>query len=46
MGFAREVANKVIFMDNGEIIEQGNPQEVFGNPKHPRTKAFLGQILR
>lgn len=46
MGFAREVANKVIFMDNGEIIEQGSPEEVFDNPKHPRTKTFLGQILR
>lgn len=46
MGFAREVANRVIFMDNGEIIEQGNPEEVFSSPKHPRTKAFLGQILR
>lgn len=46
MGFAREVANRVIFMDNGEIIEQGKPEDVFGNPQHPRTKAFLGQILR
>jgi polar amino acid transport system ATP-binding protein len=46
MGFAREVANRVIFMDNGEIIEQGRPDEVFANPKHPRTQAFLGQILR
>lgn len=46
MAFAREVADRVIFMDNGEIIEQGKPSDVFGNPKHPRTMAFLGQILR
>ncbi len=46
MAFAREVADRVIFMDLGEIIEQGSPKEVFGNPTHPRTKAFLGQILR
>lgn len=46
MGFAKEVANRVIFMDEGEIIEQGNPDQVFNNPEHPRTKAFLGQILR
>lgn len=46
MGFAKEVANRVIFMDNGEIIEQGKPEDVFNNPQHPRTQAFLGQILR
>lgn len=46
MAFAREVADRVIFMDLGEIIEQGSPEEVFGNPTHPRTQAFLGQILR
>lgn len=46
MGFAKEVANRVIFMDEGEIIEQGNPDQVFNTPEHPRTKAFLGQILR
>lgn len=46
MGFAREVADRVIFMDFGEIIEQGSPKEVFGNPAHPRTQAFLSQILR
>jgi len=46
MGFAREVADRVIFMDNGEIIEQGNPADVFSHPQHARTKAFLGQILR
>ena len=46
MAFAREVADRVIFMDLGEIIEQGSPDEVFNNPSHPRTQAFLGQILR
>jgi len=46
MAFAREVADKVIFMDFGEIIEQGNPAEIFSNPSHPRTKAFLSQVLR
>ncbi|WP_041219550.1 amino acid ABC transporter ATP-binding protein [Desulfitobacterium dichloroeliminans] len=44
MGFAREVANRVIFMDNGEIIEQGDPEEVFGNPQHMRTQAFLNHM--
>jgi polar amino acid transport system ATP-binding protein len=41
MGFAKEVANKAVFMDNGEIIEEGNPNELFINPKFDRTKAFL-----
>ena len=45
MGFAREVANKVIFMDGGEIVEAGTPDEVFGNPQHERTKAFLQKTL-
>lgn len=44
MGFAREVANRVIFMDKGEIIEQGNPEDVFGEPKHQRTQAFLNHM--
>lgn len=44
MGFAREVANRVIFMDKGEIIEQGEPEEVFGDPKHQRTQAFLNHM--
>lgn len=44
MGFAREVANRVIFMDKGEIIEQGNPEGVFGNPQHQRTQAFLNHM--
>jgi len=45
MGFAREVADRVIFMDGGEIIESGPPQEFFKNPKHERTRAFLKEIL-
>ena len=46
MGFAREVANKVIFMDGGEIVEAGTPDELFGNPQHERTKAFLQKTLK
>ncbi|MFL9927180.1 amino acid ABC transporter ATP-binding protein [Herbaspirillum lusitanum] len=42
--FAREVADRVIFMDGGHIIEQGTPQQVIDNPQHERTRAFLGQI--
>lgn len=45
MGFARQVADRVIFMDAGEIVEESPPDEFFTNPKHERTKAFLGQIL-
>ena len=45
MGFAREVANRVIFMDEGEIIEQNAPETFFSNPQHERTKLFLSQIL-
>jgi general L-amino acid transport system ATP-binding protein len=45
MGFARSVADRVIFMDRGEIVEQGTPKEFFGNPKSDRTKLFLSQIL-
>jgi ABC-type polar amino acid transport system ATPase subunit len=44
MGFAKEVADRVIFMDGGKIIEQGTPNEVFDAPKHERTKEFLGHI--
>lgn len=46
MAFAREVANHVIFMDKGEIIEQGLPEEIFNCPAHPRTKAFLSNMLQ
>ncbi len=45
MGFARTVANRVIFMDGGEIIEQNEPEEFFNNPQSDRTKLFLSQIL-
>jgi general L-amino acid transport system ATP-binding protein len=45
MGFARQVADRVIFMDAGEIVEESSPDEFFTNPQHERTKAFLGQIL-
>ena len=45
MGFAREVADRVVFMDGGEILEQGPPLEFFKNPTHERTKAFLREIL-
>ena len=46
MGFARKVANRVIFMDGGEIIEQNDPEEFFNNPQSDRTKLFLSQILQ
>jgi len=45
MGFARQVANRVIFMDAGEIVEENEPEEFFNNPKSDRTKLFLSQIL-
>ena len=46
MGFARQVADRVIFMDNGEIIEEGSPEHFFVSPTHERTKLFLSRILR
>ncbi len=45
MGFARAAAHTVVFMDNGEIIEQGTPDEVFASPKEERTQRFLKHIL-
>ncbi|MBN6886142.1 glutamine transport system ATP-binding protein [Cytobacillus horneckiae] len=45
MGFAREVADRVIYIDGGRIIEEGKPQDLFSNPSHERTKAFLSKIL-
>jgi polar amino acid transport system ATP-binding protein len=45
MGFAREVADKIIFIDEGIIKEQGTPEEVFGNPKDIRLKDFLSKVL-
>lgn len=46
MGFAREVADRVIFVDDGQILEQGTPEHFFENPQHERTKDFLSKILR
>ena len=46
MGFAREVADRVIFMADGKIQEEGTPEQVFGNPQNPRTQAFLNSMLR
>ena len=45
MGFAKEVADRVLFMDEGKIVEQGPPEELFGNPKHPRLQEFLSKVL-
>jgi polar amino acid transport system ATP-binding protein len=45
MGFAREVADQLVFMDAGVIVESGNPREVLSNPKHERTQAFLSKLL-
>ncbi|WIF95392.1 amino acid ABC transporter ATP-binding protein [Caminicella sporogenes] len=45
MGFAREVATRVLFMDKGQVIEQGCPKKIFNNPEHSRTKEFLAKIL-
>ncbi len=46
MGFAREVANRIVFMDEGQIVEANAPEEFFNHPQHERTKLFLSQILR
>ena len=46
MEFARDVADRVVFMDNGVIVEEGKPEEIFNNPKNERTKAFLGRVLK
>ncbi|MBA2876679.1 amino acid ABC transporter ATP-binding protein [Thermaerobacillus caldiproteolyticus] len=45
MGFAREVANRIVFMDEGRIIEEGEPTQFFANPKEERTREFLGKVL-
>ena len=45
MGFAKEVASRVLFMDEGHILEQGTPAEIFGNPTHPRLQEFLSKVL-
>lgn len=45
MGFAREVGDRVLFIDGGKIVEENTPAELFGNPQHPRTKDFLSKVL-
>lgn len=45
MGFAREVGDRVVYMDEGRIVEEGHPDQIYSNPQNERTKAFLGQIL-
>ncbi len=45
MGFAREVADRVVFMDQGQIVEEGNPEQIFSNPRHARTQSFLSKVL-
>jgi ABC-type polar amino acid transport system ATPase subunit len=45
MGFAREVADELVFMDDGVIVESGPPREVLGNPAHERTRAFLSKVM-
>ena len=45
MGFAKEVATRVMFMDDGIIVEEGTPQEIFDNPQNARTKEFLSKVL-
>jgi polar amino acid transport system ATP-binding protein len=44
MGFAREAADRVLFMDGGVIVEEGSPEQIFDNPQHDRTKDFLGHL--
>jgi polar amino acid transport system ATP-binding protein len=46
MGFAREVADRVLFLDGGVIVEEGAARQVLGNPQHPRTQDFLRRVLR
>ena len=45
MAFAREVGDKIVFMDSGKIVEQGSPEQIFDNPQSPRLKDFLGKVL-
>ena len=45
MGFAREVGNRVLFMADGKLLEEGSPEDIFGNPQHPRLKDFLSKVL-
>src|SRR5205085_11174142 len=45
LGFAREVANRVVFMDQGQVVESGPPEQVLGSPQHARTKEFISAVL-
>ena len=45
MGFAREVGNRVLFMADGKLLEENTPEELFGNPQHPRLQDFLSKVL-
>ncbi|HEX5692008.1 MAG TPA: glutamine ABC transporter ATP-binding protein GlnQ, partial [Roseiflexaceae bacterium] len=45
MGFARAASNRVVFMDQGQIVEMGEPEQLFNNPQHGRTRLFLSKIL-
>ena len=45
MGFAREVGDRVIFMDGGQILEEGTPDQIFNHPQNPRTQEFLSKLL-
>ena len=45
MGFAREVGDRILFMDDGQIVEEGPPEQMFNNPQHPRTRDFLSKVL-
>jgi polar amino acid transport system ATP-binding protein len=46
MSFAREVANRVCFLDGGQVLEQGPPEQIFTEPTHPRTQGFLKRVLQ
>lgn len=46
MGFAKQVADRVVFMDGGQVIEEGAPEEFFSKPKNDRTKSFLNKVIR
>lgn len=46
MGFAREVANRVVFIDCGKVLEEGSPAEIFDSPREERTRCFLGRVLK
>jgi polar amino acid transport system ATP-binding protein len=45
MGFAREVGDKLVFMDDGVVVESGTPRDIIANPQHERTKSFLSKVL-